>query len=56
MGETKKSILSLNTVFDFKKKVLFTLNVFKKVGSILFINFFLIFLQVTKSLLYFGFV
>ena len=30
MGETKKSILSLNTAFDFKKKVLFTLNVFKK--------------------------
>ena len=30
MGETNKSILSLNNVFDLKKKVLFTLNVFKK--------------------------
>ena len=30
MGETNKCILPLNNVFDLKKKVLFTLNVFKK--------------------------
>ena len=30
MGETNKSILSLNNVFDLKKKVLFNLNVLKK--------------------------
>ena len=30
MGETSKSIMSLNNVFDLKKKVFFTLNVFKK--------------------------
>ena len=30
MGETNKSILPLNKVSDLKKKVLFTLNVFKK--------------------------
>ena len=30
MGETNKSILSLNNEFDLKKRVLFTLNGFKK--------------------------
>ena len=30
MEETNKSILSLNNVLDLKKKVIFTLNVFKK--------------------------
>ena len=30
IGEPNKSILSLNNVFDLKKKVLLTLNVFKK--------------------------
>ena len=30
MGETNKSILSLNNVFDLKKKMLFSLNVLKK--------------------------
>ena len=30
MGETYKSILPLNKVSDLKKKVLFTLNIFKK--------------------------
>ena len=36
-GKTNKSILSLNNVFDLKKKVLFTLNVFKKpIGWVVF--------------------
>ena len=30
MGETNESVLSLNDVCDLKKKMLFTLNIFKK--------------------------
>ena len=44
MGETNKSILSLNNVFDLKKKVLFNLNVLKKPFGwvVLFLSIFFI--------------
>ena len=44
MGETNKSILSLSNVFDLKKKVVFTLNVFKKPFGwlVIFLSIFLI--------------
>ena len=39
MGETNKSILSLNNAFDLKKKMVFTLKVFKKpFGWVLFFH------------------
>ena len=43
-GETNKSILSLNNVFDLKKKVLFNLNVLKKPFGwvVLFLSIFFI--------------
>ena len=45
MGETYKSILSINKVTDLKKKVLLTLNVFKKPFGrvVLFLPFFFLF-------------
>ena len=47
MGETNKSVLSLNKEFDLKKKVLFGLNVFKKPFS--FDHFFKLFFYMGKK-------